>query len=111
MRATIDKVCPECEGDNSQLSNCCGGTFGEPGWPDNDICGSCGEHSHIHICQTCKGKGVVRSEFEIPKIIQDQLIKEKNLPKQELEGAKEWAKKHLKNKKYAIITRRKKDIN
>lgn len=26
-------------------SECCGASFYEPGYPDNDICSSCGEHS------------------------------------------------------------------
>ena len=28
-----------------KVSNCCGVPFYEPGYPDNDICSSCGEHS------------------------------------------------------------------
>lgn len=31
--------------DEESLSNCCGGSFGPPGWPDCDICSECGEHS------------------------------------------------------------------
>ena len=27
------------------VSNCCGASYAEPGHPDNDICGACGEHS------------------------------------------------------------------
>ena len=27
------------------VSNCCGAEFYEPGYPDNDICSACGEHS------------------------------------------------------------------
>ena len=27
------------------FTNCCGANFGEPGWPDNDICTDCGEHA------------------------------------------------------------------
>ena len=29
------------------VSNCCGESFGYPGWPDNDICSGCGEHADI----------------------------------------------------------------
>ena len=29
------------------VSNCCGESFGYPGWPDNDICNKCGEHADI----------------------------------------------------------------
>ena len=29
-----------------KVSNCCGASFYEPGWPDVDICTSCGEHSN-----------------------------------------------------------------
>ena len=28
-----------------EVSNCCGASFYEPGYPDNDICSSCGEHA------------------------------------------------------------------
>ena len=28
-----------------QVSECCGATFYEPGYPDNDICSDCREHS------------------------------------------------------------------
>ena len=28
-----------------EVSNCCGASFYEPGWPDNDICSSCKEHA------------------------------------------------------------------
>ena len=28
-----------------EVSECCGANFYEPGYPDNDICSSCGEHS------------------------------------------------------------------
>ena len=27
------------------VSNCCGAQYNDPGYPDNDICGACGEHS------------------------------------------------------------------
>jgi len=33
--------------DDYALSNCCGASFGEPGWPDNDICSKCGEHADV----------------------------------------------------------------
>ena len=26
-------------------TNCCGASFYEPGYPDNDICTACGEHA------------------------------------------------------------------
>ena len=26
------------------ISNCCGATFPEPGYPDTDLCGACYEH-------------------------------------------------------------------
>lgn len=29
-----------------KVSNCCGASFYEPGWPDNDICSACKEHAH-----------------------------------------------------------------
>jgi len=28
-----------------KVSNCCGALFYEPGWPDNDLCSACKEHS------------------------------------------------------------------
>ena len=33
--------------DEEPLSNCCTAPFGYPGWPDNDICSSCGEHADV----------------------------------------------------------------
>ena len=27
------------------FTDCCGANFREPGWPDNDICADCGEHT------------------------------------------------------------------
>jgi hypothetical protein len=35
-------------------SGCCGAGFAEPGWPDNDICSSCGEHSEPFKCEDCE---------------------------------------------------------
>jgi len=29
-----------------ETSNCCGASFYEPGYPDNDICSSCREHAN-----------------------------------------------------------------
>ena len=34
-------------GEEDLVSNCCGESFGYPGWPDNDICSGCGEHADI----------------------------------------------------------------
>jgi len=34
-----------CEKEWGNVSNCCEATFYEPGYPDNDICSACGEHS------------------------------------------------------------------
>ena len=34
-----------CEDEWSNVSNCCGATYHEPDYPDNDICSACGEHS------------------------------------------------------------------
>lgn len=31
----------------SQVSNCCGAPFHEPGWPDTDICSACHEHCEM----------------------------------------------------------------
>ena len=28
-----------------EVSNCCGASFYEPGYPDNDICSACKEHA------------------------------------------------------------------
>ncbi len=33
------------------LSECCGAPFYEPGWPDNDICSDCKEHSEPSITE------------------------------------------------------------
>lgn len=42
--------CEECE-ELKNTSYCCGAGFYEPGWPDNDICSSCGEHSGEAKCE------------------------------------------------------------
>jgi len=28
-----------------EVTNCCGSLFAHPGWPDNDLCSECLEHS------------------------------------------------------------------
>tara|TARA_R100000458_G_scaffold31173_1_gene28578 strand:- start:736 stop:1065 length:330 start_codon:yes stop_codon:yes gene_type:complete len=35
----------DCEEEWGNLSNCCEATFLPPGYPDNDICSACKEHS------------------------------------------------------------------
>tara|TARA_R100000963_G_C4561390_1_gene50129 strand:- start:225 stop:491 length:267 start_codon:yes stop_codon:yes gene_type:complete len=73
-----DKECPECQGDTSPISDCCGGKFEHPGWPDSDRCGTCGEHSLLHKCERCKGEGFIRIKRKVPKIIQNQLKDKKD---------------------------------
>ena len=50
-----DKFCMICEGE-LYGSDCCGADFAEPGYPDNDICSECKEHSEPAICENCEGK-------------------------------------------------------
>ena len=50
-----NKFCLTCEG-IPHGSNCCGATFAEPGYPDNDICSSCKEHCEPYECENCEGE-------------------------------------------------------
>ena len=34
-------------GDEEPMTNCCSFPFNSPGYPDNDICSSCGEHADV----------------------------------------------------------------
>jgi len=63
--------CVECDDGYYELSNCCGGGFGEPGFPDNDICSTCGEHSEPDICEACEGTGVYKVHIKLPKSLQE----------------------------------------
>lgn len=50
--------CETCEGSGKQAaSDCCSAEYAAPGYPDNDICSACGEHSQPDDCEDCKGKG------------------------------------------------------
>ncbi len=75
---SFDEECPECHGDTSPVSDCCGGIFLHPGWPDSDRCGTCGEHSSLHNCERCGGDGFIKRKQKVPKIIQDQLKDKKD---------------------------------
>ena len=48
------KVCQVCD-DGMPTSDCCGATFHEPGFPDNDICSECKEHAEPYNCDNCNG--------------------------------------------------------
>ena len=45
------------------LSNCCGAPFYEPGWPDNDLCTACKEHTDAYddeyLITDCCGQPVL----------------------------------------------------
>ena len=74
VKYTMALDCPECEGSTLDgLSECCGSGFHEPGYPDNDICAGCGEHSQPWECSHCKGEGIISKEVDLPKIIEDEL--------------------------------------
>jgi DnaJ-class molecular chaperone len=55
---TTYKVCPDCEGDMEQRSNCCYAPI------DRDIliCHECKEHAELAVCDTCNGEGRVIDE-------------------------------------------------
>ena len=57
------KVCTMCE-EGTTGSNCCGASFHEPGYPDNDICSDCGEHAEPWDCEYCEGESEVQLEHE-----------------------------------------------
>jgi hypothetical protein len=57
------KYCKVCEGE-TQPSACCGATFAFPGYPDNDICSECKEHSEPFECENCAGEPEKSLEYE-----------------------------------------------
>tara|TARA_R100001530_G_scaffold63782_1_gene45850 strand:- start:258 stop:482 length:225 start_codon:yes stop_codon:yes gene_type:complete len=57
-----------------EVSNCCGASFYEPGWPDNDICSSCKEHADV-IEQEEPSIKVIEMPTEISKSAMDYMIK------------------------------------
>lgn len=55
MEKGIKTVCPDCEGQQEQMSECCGALI------DSYIliCSQCKEHSDISVCETCNGTGEI----------------------------------------------------
>ena len=55
MEGKPKKVCPDCNGDDEPLSECCGARI------DTDIliCYECRDHSEVAVCETCDGTGEV----------------------------------------------------
>lgn len=51
-------VCPECNGEQENLSVCCGARINS----DVLICYECKDHSDIAVCDTCNGDGIVESK-------------------------------------------------
>ena len=49
---------------DEHVSSCCEAIFHDPGWPDNDICSKCKEHtdSYEYICENCD------ESFEEPEV-------------------------------------------
>ena len=50
--------CPDCNGEESKLSECCGAPM------DSDImiCSDCKEHADFQRCETCEGEGKIKKE-------------------------------------------------
>jgi RecJ-like exonuclease len=64
MGAGMD-TCPDCDGEkHTGDSDCCGAAFASPGWPDNDVCSACGEHSEPSKCERCDGTGEINVDEE-----------------------------------------------
>jgi hypothetical protein len=81
------KVCPDCMGDDTRLSDCCGAEpfcNGDNDSLDFGICPECGEHCEFLPCETCKGTGYVSKTEEdllnerINEIISNYEIKHDN---------------------------------
>ena len=74
---TIEMLtCPACDGEGYNMpylaSDCCGVAYHEPGWPDNNICSSCKEHSEPCECFTCEGrKKVPQHEYDLYMTIEE----------------------------------------
>jgi hypothetical protein len=56
-------TCPDCEGKKA-TSGCCDAEFDEPGYPDNDLCSICHEHSEPLECERCDGTGTIDTDAE-----------------------------------------------
>ena len=53
-------VCPECNGDSEELSDCCGAPMNT----DIMMCSDCKDHCGISVCDYCDGKGEVEMTVE-----------------------------------------------
>ena len=50
-------VCPECDGEKSELSDCCGATMDT----DQMLCYECHDHCEAWVCEVCDGEGRVEA--------------------------------------------------
>ena len=60
----------ECEDEWGNVSVCCESKFNEPGYPDNDICGKCGDHSTSVFqgaTEDANVKHAIQSVKDLPK--------------------------------------------
>ena len=47
LHEVIANALKDMLGDEEPMTNCCSFPFNSPGYPDNDICSSCGEHAGL----------------------------------------------------------------
>ena len=62
-------VC-DCEEEWGNVSACCEAPYKEPGYPDNDICSSCLEHSqssYQEALESCNVRYAVKAVRDLPK--------------------------------------------
>lgn len=60
---TEKPICKKCAEECDVVSTCCQSPFAEPGWPENDICGACGEHTGAELVASGAGKTVTKKLF------------------------------------------------
>lgn len=68
-------ACPDCSGSGWDMetgTNCCGAQFYPPGWPDNDMCMDCKEHTEPAECELCSGTGEIDDPEYVKKIREER---------------------------------------
>ena len=68
----------ECEDEYSNTSACCDATFYDPGYPDNDICSSCKEHSTSAWQEALEDAAVSYAIKSVKELPGNNLFQDKN---------------------------------
>jgi hypothetical protein len=64
----MKKPCPDCDGNNELLSDCCGASDesnGDGCLSDYGICPECREHCEFIACETCGGSGEIEIDSHL----------------------------------------------